>query len=554
MAGPLDGLKQVAEFARPKTIKTLRNANALDPKAPLAMARAFPWLIGRGPSLGILTRVNGMVLGDKPALIDRNGPVSWKELDERSNQVAHLLESQGLDPGDRVATLLRNGREIVEVALGCQKLGIVSCPLNTWAKPKELKATLENADPQLMIYDTGHSEQIEASAPEGLPLLHVGDEADAVMGSESYEELMEAQSLTAPSPFTRNRGAPQVVIHTSGTTGTPKGASRDAAAAGIGALVNLLSIVPYKRDDIVYCPAPMFHSFGLITFVVSTALGATMILPEKFDPEESLKLIDEHDATAASFVPVMIRRIVQLDDDVKKKYDLSSLRVVMASGSAMSEDLRKAALNLFGDVLYDLYGSTEVGWVTIANPEDMKSKPKSVGKPVPGVDIAIYSKEGERLEGGETGELFVKSDFVFEGYTSGESKEERDGYMGIGDLGHFDEDGFLYVEARTDDMVVVGGENIYPIEVEQVIEDMSGVDEVAVLGVEDDEYGQVLAAFIVGSTSEDEVKKHCESELASYKVPKRVEIIDELPRTSTGKVLKRELIETLQGAEPLDEA
>ena len=554
MSGPLDGLKQIVDIARPKTIKTLHHANALDPKAPLAMARAFPWLVGRGPSLGILTRINAQVLGDKPAVFDRSGSISWRELEARSNQVAHLLEAEGLEPGDRVATLLRNSREIVEVALGCQKVGIVACPLNTWAKPKELKATIENADPQLMFYDTGHAEQIEAAAPEDLPLLFVGDEADAVKDSKSYEELMDEQPITAPSPFTLKRGSPKVVIHTSGTTGTPKGASRDAAAAGIGALVNLLTIVPYKRDDIVYCPAPMFHSFGLITFVVTTALGATLILPEKFDPEESLKLIDEHDATAASFVPVMIRRIVQLDDDIKSKYGLSSLRVVMASGSAMSEDLRKAALDLFGDVLYDLYGSTEVGWVAIAKPEDMKEKPKSVGKPVPGVDIAVYSKEGERIEGTDTGELFIKSDFVFEGYTSGESKEERDGYMGIGDLGHFDEDGFLYVEARTDDMVVVGGENIYPIEVEQVIEDISGVDEVAVLGIEDQEYGQVLAAFIVGSTSEDDVKKHCESELASYKVPKRVEVVDELPRTSTGKVLKRELIDNLDGAEPLEDA
>jgi acyl-CoA synthetase (AMP-forming)/AMP-acid ligase II len=554
MSGPLDGLKQVAELAKPKTLKTLRDANALDPKAPLAMARSFPWLLGRGPSLGILTRVNGMVLGDKPAIIDRNGSISWKELDDRSNQVAHLLEAQGLEPGDRVGILLRNGREIVEMALGCQKVGIVACPFNTWAKPKELKATLDNADVSLMIYDTGHAEQIEAAVPSDMPLLHVGDDSDAVQGSESYETLRAAQSTSPPSPFTLKRGAPKVVIHTSGTTGTPKGASRDAAAAGIGALVNLLSIVPYKRDDIVFCPAPMFHSFGLITFVVSVALGATMVLPEKFDPEQSLMLISKNHASAASFVPVMIRRIVQLDEEIKNNYDLTSLRVVMASGSAMSEDLRKAGLELFGDVLYDLYGSTEVGWVTIARPEDMKSKPKSVGKPVPGVDIAIFSKDGERLEAGETGELFIKSDFVFEGYTTGESKEEREGYMGIGDLGHFDEDGFLYVEARSDDMVVVGGENIYPIEVEQVIEDIPGVDEVAVLGVEDDEYGQVLAAFVVGSTSEDEITKHAKAELASYKVPKRIEIVDELPRTSTGKVLKRELIVNLEGAEPLDDA
>jgi fatty-acyl-CoA synthase len=277
-----------------------------------------------------------------------------------------------------------------------------------------------------------------------------------------------------------------------------------------------------------------------------------MVLPEKFDPEESLKLIEEHKATAASFVPVMIKRIVSLDDSVKKKYDLSSLRVVLASGSAMSPELRKAAMELFGDVLYDLYGSTEIGWATIATPEDMKSKPKTVGKAVDGIEVAVFSESGDRLPEGETGELFVKSSILFEGYTSGESKDERDGYMSIGDLGYLDGDGHLFIEGRADDMVVVGGENVYPIEIEELIESLTGVDEAAVLGVKDEEYGEVLAAFVVGSTSEDKVQSACEKDLASYKVPKRVEIVDELPRTSTGKVLKRELIESLEGAEKLE--
>jgi fatty-acyl-CoA synthase len=278
-----------------------------------------------------------------------------------------------------------------------------------------------------------------------------------------------------------------------------------------------------------------------------------MVLPEKFDPEESLKLIEKHKATAASFVPVMIKRIVTLPDEVKKRYDLSSLRIVMASGSAMSPDLRRAAMELFGDVLYDLYGSTEIGWVAIATPEDMNKHDKTVGKPVPGTEVAVFKKDGERAPANETGELYIKSNILFEGYTSGESKDERDGFMSIGDLGRLDDDGYLFVEGRADDMVVIGGENVYPVEVEEVIEGISGVEEAAVLGVTDDEYGEVLAAFIVGSASEDDVINTCEEELASYKVPRRVEKLDELPRTSTGKVLKRKLIETLDGAEPLDE-
>ena len=454
-----------------------------------------------------------------------------------------MLEELGVRGGDRVAMLLRNGREIVETTLGAQKFGMVACPLNTWAKPKELKFTLSEADAKVLIYDTKHSEQVEECAPEGLPLVYVGHSDEASVDSYSYQELLNDQSVNPPPFLTSEAQKPKVVIHTSGTTGTPKGASRNSSAAGVGALADLLSVVPYRRDDIVVLPAPLFHSFGLATFTFGTALGTTFVLPERFDPEETLAAIEKHKATACSLVPVMIKRILTLDDETKSRYDLSSLRIVMASGSAMSTEMRKAAMELFGDVLYDLYGSTEVGWVAIARPEDMLDHPGTVGKPVPGIQIAIYNQDGDRLDAGEVGEIYIKSDVMFEGYTSGDSKEVRDGYMTIGDLGYVDDEGFLFIEGRADDMVVVGGENIYPVEIEEVLDNLDGVDDVAVMGVPDDEYGEVLGAFVVGNVTVEQVQRHCKDQLASYKVPKRVEILDELPRTSTGKVLKRELIE-----------
>lgn len=539
----------MSQFVQPRNLQRLKEANAVGPKNLLGLGYALPWLLMRGPSLGITSQMHSMSLGDKPALHDRDGTLTWRELDRRSNQAAHLLESRGIGPNDRVAMLLRNGREWVEVALATQKLGVVVCPLNTWAKPKELKATLQGANPSLLVYDTAHAEQVKECAPPGLPLLYVGSSADAIPGSDPYHQELGRQPKTPPAPFTRDRGSPKVIIHTSGTTGTPKGAARNAAATGVSALANLLGVVPYSRDDVIYCPAPLFHSFGLMTFTFATVLGATLVLPEKFEPEDSLRLIDEHRATAASFVPVMMRRIVSLDDEVKGKYDMSSLRIVLASGSVLSEDLRKASVSLFGDVLYDLYGSTEIGWVAIATPEDMRTRPKTVGKPVEGNEVAVFPPDGgEKLPVGQTGELYVKSDMLFEGYTSGDAKAEREGYTSIGDLGRLDEEGYLYVESRTDDMVVVGGENVYPIEVEQVIEDVPGVNEVTVFGLEDEEYGQVLVAFVVGSASEEDVRAACKRELASYKVPRRIEVVEELPRTSTGKVLKRELVEQLRGA------
>ncbi len=551
MSALTEGLNQLRDMANPRVMRTLREAGAVSPKAPLAIAKAFPWLIGRGPSMGIVAQMNAVTLGHKIAIFDKNGSVSWKELDLRSNRAANALRALGLRGNDRVALLLRNGRELVEMTLGAQKLGIVACPLNTWAKPKELRTTLEQSRASVLVYDTAHSEQVEKCDLGNLTHLFVGDASKALDASRPLEQALAESPDTPPPPFTRDRGSAKIVIHTSGTTGTPKGAQRNASAAGMGALANLIAVVPYRRDDIVFCPAPMFHSFGLATFAVSSALGTTMVLPEKFDPEDSLRLIAQHRATAASFVPVMIKRIVSLPEEVRSRYDLSSLRVVLASGSAISPGLRAAAKDVFGDVLYDLYGSTEIGWVTIATPEDMKTKPTTVGRPVPGIEIAVFSAQGEKLPAGETGELFIKSDILFEGYTSGETKDERDGYMSIGDVGHLDEDGHLFIEGRADDMVIVGGENIYPIEIEALIESIDGVNEAAVLGVADEEYGEVLAAFVAGSASREQITKVCKQELASFKVPRRIEKVPELPRTSTGKVIKRELIASLEGADVL---
>lgn len=545
MAGPFDGLKQLTEVVHPRTLGRLLQAGAVNARAPLAIAAAIPHLVGRGPSLGVLSQMNAVALGGKVAIHDRSGSITFRELDREANRAAHSLRAAGLRGGDRAAMLLRNGRETAALSLGAQKIGVVVCPLNTWAKMKELTAVLDQLDARLLVYDTRHSEQVATAAPEGLELVHVGDVADALPGSRAYEAFSGGLS-SPPFPLTRERGVAKIIIQTSGTTGVPKGAARDASAAGVGALASLLGSVPYRRDDVILCPAPLFHSFGLATFTFATVLGATLILPERFDPEGSLDLIDRHEATAASFVPVMVRRIGSLPDEVKARYDLSSLRIVMASGSVLSQDLRRASTELFGDVLYDLYGSTEVGWVAIATPEDMKRKPRSVGRPVDGIDVGVFSEEGDALEPGHTGELYIKSNVLFEGYTSGEAKKERDGYMSIGDLGHLDDEGYLYVESRSDDMVVVGGENVYPIEVEEVIENIDGVSEVTVLGAEDDEYGHVLAAFVVGSVTQKKVRDVCRSELASFKVPRKIKIVPELPRTSTGKVLKRELVKTLK--------
>lgn len=544
MSSALNALKQVAQIAHPRTMARLWRAGTVTARTPLALASTLPWLVGRGPSLASLVQMDAVSAGDKTALIDRDGELTWEQVDKRSNRVAQLLVAEGLI-GRSVATVLRNGRAQAEVLIGAQKAGVVVCPLNTWAKRKELQAALANARPGMLVYDTAHAEQVAAVDTRGIRLVHVGAGGEALQGSLPYEEALASRPDGRLAPFTRNKGSLAIVIHTSGTTGTPKGARRDASAAGIGALANLLAVLPYRRDDAIYCPAPLFHSFGLITFTLACALGATIVLPERFDPRRSLEDIERRRASAASFVPVMIRRIVSLPEDELSARDLSSLRIVLASGSALGEDLRRRARAVFGDVLYDLYGSTEAGWVAIATPEDMARYPGTVGRPVPGVEVAAFDARGRRLPPGEAGELFIASGALFEGYTTGEERPRHGRFVSIGDVGRIHPGGYLFIEGRADDMVVIGGENVYPIEVEEVLEALPGVTEATVVGVPDEELGQVLVAFVAGDTSAEELETACRAELASYKVPRRFELVDALPRTATGKVLKRELLSRL---------
>ena len=540
------GLRTLTELAHPATIRRLHTAGALGPASPLAMTAAAPWLLGRGPSLGVASQLNALQVGRKPAIHDRRGTMTWRELETAANRTGRAFAAAGVNPGDRIAILLRNGREFAQVLLAAQKHGFVACPLNTWARPKELSASLDNVSPRLIVYDTAHAAQLARSKNSDATLISTGSD-EALAGSVSLDDFVASGRDAPPFPFVRNRGSARIIIHTSGTTGLPRGARRDAAAIGLGALANLVGVVPYRRTDVVLCPAPLFHSFGLISFTIATALGATLILPDAFDPTGSLSLIERHRATAASFVPVMIRRILDLDDGTRSRYDLSSLRIVLASGSAMSPSMRAATAAAFGDVLYDLYGSTEVGWVSIATPEDIRTRPTTVGRPVPGIEVATLDPSGDPVAAEKEGELYVRSGVVFDGYTSGENRPTHGGFVSIGDVGHIDSDGYLYIEGRSDDMVVVGGENIYPIEVEEVIESIDGVLEAAVMGVPDDEFGQVLSAFVAGAVDPDAVRERCEAELASYKVPRRIVVLDELPRTGSGKVLKRELLARATG-------
>ena len=525
---------------KPSLLGTFRRAGAIELRSALAGAAALPRLLGRGASLGVASHINARALGDKPAVHDRRGTLTWAELDGRANQLARALIEHGVRPGSRVAAVLRNGRELCEIFLATQKLGVATSPLNTWGKAAELRSAFETSKPSFLVYETQHAAQVADAAPEDLPRVAV-ENANARAG---YEAMLAAHSSRPLPTVARHRGKPQFVVHTSGTVGRPKGALRPTGTAELRSLTGLMSVIPWRRKDVILCPAPMFHSFGLLNFIVGTLLGSTFVLPERFDPQESLELIEKHAATMVAFVPVMLHRTVSLPER-QRGHDRSSVRTLLVSGSSLPPSLRERAREAFGESLYDLYGSTEAGWVAVATPDVVARRPESVGRPVPGVEVRVLDEDGSPVPAGTIGRLYIGSEATFEGYTDGEATDERDGLLGIGDLGHLDEEGLLYVESRADDMVVIGGENVYPIEIEDVIRRVPGVDDVAVAGVPDQEYGRVLAAFVTGTATEEEILTACREALASYKVPRHVELLDELPRTGTGKVLTRELVAAL---------
>jgi acyl-CoA synthetase (AMP-forming)/AMP-acid ligase II len=338
----------------------------------------------------------------------------------------------------------------------------------------------------------------------------------------------------------------RAVILTSGTTGTPKGASRGSPQS-LDPAVALLSKIPLNNRQVTHIAAPLFHSWGFAHFSLGLILGSTYVLRRKFDPEACLAEVSRHRCDSLVVVPVMMQRIMELPEETRRKYDLSSLKVVAASGSALPGDLAIRWMDEFGDTLYNLYGSTEVAWATIATPEDMRVAPGTAGRPPRGTVVRLYDERGAEVAPGQTGRIFVGNELLFEGYTGGGEKDVIDGLMATGDVGRMDEAGRLFVEGRDDEMIVSGGENVFPKEVEDLLSRHEAVADAAAIGVEDKDFGQRLRAFVVlekgKKASEDDLKEYVKKNLARYKVPREVVFLDELPRNATGKVMKRELAE-----------
>jgi acyl-CoA synthetase (AMP-forming)/AMP-acid ligase II/ribosome-associated toxin RatA of RatAB toxin-antitoxin module len=484
------------------------------------------------------------------AIIDELGRLTFKDVHERTNRLANAWLDHGLGEGDSIGIMCRNHRYFIEASVAASKLGITCLYLNTAFGGPQLAEVVKREKPIALIYDEEFTELLHDAGERRKRFIawHDPDATEADRRDPTLEELIE--SADAESPIPPNEEGKAVIL-TSGTTGTPKGASRKQPET-IGPAVALLSRIPLKAREKTFIVAPLFHSWGFAHLTLGLLLSSTIVLRRKYDPENTLSTIAEHQATSAPMVPVMVQRIMELPDETRHKYDTSSLRSVPLSGSALPGELAIKFMNEFGDILYNLYGSTEVAWATIATPDDLRAAPGTAGAPPRGTIVKIYDEKGRELPQGEDGRIFVGNEMLFEGYTGGGSKDVIDGLMATGDVGHLDEENRLFVSGRDDEMIVSGGENVFPREVEDLISKMDGVQEVAVIGVDDEKFGQRLKAYVVkkgSKPSEDEVKKKVKADLAGFKVPREVVFMKELPRNATGKVLKKDLKEEHEASE-----
>ena len=524
-----------------QTVATLARAGIVRPQRPDRLFGAALALIRWGATPAAGFKAAASRFPDDRALVDEAGTLTFREVHERTNALAHALAAEGVGPGDRVAIMCRNHRGWVEAYVAANKLGAHALFMNTAFSGPQLADVAEREDPAVVIFDDEFA-AVLAAATEGRRRLIAWHEEDAECGDPTLDELIAGAgdvSDLAPPP---EQG--KALILTSGTTGTPKGASRRQPQS-LDPVAALLERIPLKARGRTMIAAPLFHAWGFAHFTLAVGLCTTVVLKRKFDPEETLSLTAQHECSGLVVVPVMLQRILELDEDVLRRYDLSALRAVPVSGSALPAAISDKWMDLFGENLFNLYGSTEVAWATIATPEDLRAAPGTAGRPPRGTVVRLYDEHGIPVRPGETGRIFVGNDLAFEGYTGGGGKDAIDGLLSSGDVGHVDEDGRLFIDGRDDDMIVSGGENVFPAEVEDLLAGHEAIAEAAVFGVEDEQFGQRLVAVVVvrgGRTlSEDEVKRFVKSNLAGYKVPRDVRFVDELPRTSTGKVLKREL-------------
>lgn len=538
--GVVERLNRVPEIAR--SINVLRRRGLIDLLRPHIGVQALLLAKQWGPFAGSVM-ISARRDPRAPALVDEQGELTFSQLDRRSNALARAWRERGLGQGSVIGVLCRNHRWLVDAMSAATKVGAQLLLMNTGFAGSHLTEVLGREGVDALVHDEEFSEIVD-SIPESVPryLAWVDEVQGTSAGLPTLAELISSTSgREVPVPAEAGR----FILLTSGTTGTPKGAPRDVRS--LLAAAEFLDRIPLSGGESTFIGAPLFHGTGLSQFLLSVALGSTVIMRRRFDPDEALRAIERHRCTTLIVVPTMLQRILNLGDETIRKYGTSSLRIIFCAGSALFPETGNHAMRLFGDVVYNLYGSTEVAVATVATPEDWRRAPGTVGRAPVGCSVRLYDTDGRRIaEPHVRGRVFVRSGLAFGGYTDGETKKQIDGLLSSGDIGHFDESGLLFIDGREDDMIVSGGENVYPIEIENLLVEHEQIVDAAVIGVEDREFGQRLKAFVVladgARLSPDELKSYVKSHLARYQVPREFVFTDELPRNQTGKLLRNQLI------------
>jgi fatty-acyl-CoA synthase len=490
--------------------------------------------------LGGCVQVAAIRHPDRIAVIDERGEITYRDLEGRVNALANAWIASGLKARDGVAILTRNHRGFLEAVFAAAKCGARVVLMNTGFSAPQVTEVAAREGVDLFVYDEEFAPVVGDVQPRLGRFRAWTDTRE--QASDTLDALIAGSDRAAP-PKPAHR--PRLVILTSGTTGTPKGAGRDVPVS-LSPVGGPLSKVPFHSGDIALISAPLFHALGFSQGLLQVGLGATLVLERRYVPEQTLLTLARRQVNTWVVVPVMLQRVLALEPERWAGLDLSALRVIYLSGSQLGPRLATAALDRFGPVLYNLYGSTEIAFATIATPEDLRAEPGCVGRVVRGAVVRILGPDDEELGPGETGRIFVGHMLKFEGYTGGGDKQRVHGMVSSGDVGHFDSAGRLFIDGRDDEMIISGGENVFPREIEDLLSQHPAVFEAAAIGVPDEQFGQRLSVFVVvreGAELTDEaVKEYVRENLARYKVPRTVTFLDELPRNPTGKVLKRELV------------
>ncbi|MDX2378559.1 MAG: AMP-binding protein [Acidimicrobiia bacterium] len=511
-------------------VELARRLGWTDPLQIAASGAAFArW----GPTVAGISAAAAVRHSKRVAVVDHRGSTTYGALDRESTRLAHGLRSLGLRTGDHLGILCFNHGGFAEATIAAAKAGLAVVYLNTGFAPRQLGEVVERERVSALVCDGDFLETVEASGYEGPVIVADGDSG----GHRSLADVrIDGGRLRPSRPV-------NPVLLTSGTTGTPKGARREGRPTGLASAIGLLERIPYETGDVSVIPTPLFHAWGLAQWMIAVTTASTAVLVRRFTPDATLDAVEANRATVLAVVPIMLQRMLSSEDLAER--DLSALRIVASSGSALPAQVATDWMDRSGENLYNMYGSTEVGQATLATPGDLRAAPGTAGRVVRGSTVRIVDSAGSALTAGEDGLIVVGNDAQFTGYTGGGTKETVAGLMSSGDVGHFDDDGRLFVTGRADDMIVSGGENVFPREVEDLLLACDEIADAAVYGVADDDFGQRLAATVVlrpGAVADaDAIRAVIAGDLARHKVPRDIAFVDELPRNATGKLLRAKL-------------